>query len=165
MTFPAPVRDSLVVLPVLALSASASYMGLPTGPVVVADGSWFASRWPWANSVQVDVNTFVYALDSVRYFLRSDTLFRQVDRNDTAPYAVGIDSLRIQYLHPNGNWYDSTWGGNPANQIEKVRISLKVRTRQKDNALARNNPATRGYHYQTIVNEVALRNSETLVNQ
>jgi len=49
--------------------------------------------------------------------------------------------------------------------VEKVRVSLKMRTRKKDNTLARTSPATKGYHYQVIVNEVALRNVETLVNK
>ncbi|QQS05763.1 MAG: prepilin-type N-terminal cleavage/methylation domain-containing protein [Fibrobacterota bacterium] len=164
-TTPAPVRDTMIVLPVLALFKSVSVAGLATGAVIVADGSYFASKWKWMNSVRTDVNVFVYGIDSVRYRLMGDTLLRRVNRNDSASYALGIDSLRLQYQHPNGNWYDSLWSAVPSGQVEKVRISLKVRTRKKDNALAKTSPPTKGYHYQVIVNEVALRNVETLVNQ
>lgn len=164
-TTPAPIKDTMIVLPVLALYKSFSAAGVTTGAAVIADGSWFASKWKWMNSVRTDVNVFVYAIDSVRYRLVGDTLLRRVNRNDSAPYALGVDSLRLQYQHPNGIWYDSLWSAVPSGQIEKVRVSLKIRTRKKDNALARSNPATKGYHYQVIVNEVALRNVETLVNQ
>ncbi|HOX53481.1 MAG TPA: hypothetical protein PKY05_18520, partial [Fibrobacteria bacterium] len=162
---PAPSRDTLIPLPILALFKSASAAGISTGPVIVADGSYFAAKWGWTNSVKTDINVFVYAIDSVRYRLVGDTLLRRVNRNDSAPYALGVDSLRLHYQHPNGNWYDSLWNAAPSGQVEKVRVSLKMRTRKKDNTLARTSPATKGYHYQVIVNEVALRNVETLVNK
>ncbi|MBK8801913.1 MAG: prepilin-type N-terminal cleavage/methylation domain-containing protein [Fibrobacteres bacterium] len=164
-TKPPPSRDTMIALPILGLFKSVSVAGIPTGAVIVADGAHFASVWKWTESVRTDINTFVYGIDSVRYRLMGDTLMRRVNRNDSAPYALGVDSLRLQYQHPNGNWYDSLWGAAPAAQVEKVRISVKVRTRRKDYTLAKTNPVSKGYHYQVIVNEVALRNVETLVNQ
>ena len=164
-TTPAPVNDTMIVLPILKLSPGFSIGPITVGPVVIADGSWFAARWPWANSVQTSSNTFVYALDSVRYWTGNDTIFRKINRSDSAAYAVGIDSLRVSYLHPSGTWSDSLIGTDPANQIQKARLRIRVRTRQKDRSLEIKSPSTRGYHYQTIETEVALRNSATLVNK
>lgn len=164
-TYPAPVKDTMIVLPVQALIESASFPGIGTGAMVVADGSWFAARWPWLHSVSTSANTFVYALDSVRYWIRSDTIFRRINRNDSAAYAVGIDSLRIAYMHPNGIWSDSLQAADPANQIQKVRTHIVLRTRHKDRGLETANPSTRGYHFQTVETEVALRNASTLVNK
>ena len=54
---------------------------------------------------------------------------------------------------------------DPANQIQKVRTHIVLRTRHKDRGLETANPSTRGYHFQTVETEVALRNASTLVNK
>lgn len=164
-TMPPTGKDTMIVMRILKLSAGFSVGPFVFGPVVVADGSWFASQWPWTNSVQVSANTYVYALDSVRYWCSDDTVFRKINRNDSAAYALGIDSLKLRYMHPNGAWNDSLIGADPANQIQKARLRIRVRTRQKDFSLAAKNPSTKGYHYQTIETEVGLRNASTLVNK
>ncbi len=164
-TTPAPTTDTMIVLPVLEMSTNFSIGGIAAGPFVIVDGSWFASKWPWLNSVQTSANMYVYGLDSVRYWASADTVFRKINRNDSAAYALGVDSLRLQYMHPTGAWSDSLLGTDPANQIQKARVRIRVRTRQKDLSLAASNPSTKGYHYQTIETEVALRNTSTLVNK
>lgn len=164
-TTPAPTRDTMIVLPILKLSPGFSIGPIAIGPVAIADGSWFADRWPWPNSVVTSSNTYVYALDSVRYWCASDTIFRKINRADSAAYAVGIDSMRIRYMHPSGLWSDSLIGTDPVNQIQKAQVRIRVRTRQKDRSLESKSPATKGYHYQTIETEVALRNSATMVNK
>lgn len=164
-TYPAPIKDTMIVLPVQKLIENASFPGLGAGAMVVVDGSWFADRWPWLHSVATSSNTFVYALDSVRYWHRDDTVFRKINRNDSAAYAVGIDSMRLRYMHPSGAWSDSLLATDPANQIQKARARFCVRTRHKDRSLEASNPSTRGYHFQTIETEVALRNASTLVNK
>ncbi len=164
-TYPAPVKDTMIVLPVQRLLEGVSFPGLGTGAMVVVDGSWFAERWPWLHSVATSGNTFVYALDSVKYWHRDDTVFRKINRNDSAAYAVGIDSMRIRYMHPGGAWSDSLLATDPPNQIQKVQARVRVRTRHKDRSLEAGDPSTRGYRYQTIETEVALRNASTLVNK
>jgi prepilin-type N-terminal cleavage/methylation domain-containing protein len=164
-TMPPAGKDTMIVLKILKLSPGFSVGPFTFGPVVVADGSWFASQWPWTNSVQTSANTFVYALDSVKYWCSADTVFRKINRNDSAAYALGIDSLKLRYMHPSGVWSDSLVGTDPANQIQKARLRIRVRTRQKDFSLAAKSPSTLGYHYQTIETEVGLRNASTLVNK
>jgi len=164
-TTPPTGSDTMIVMKILRLSPGFSVGPFSFGPVVVADGSWFASQWSWTNSVVVSANTYVYALDSVRYWCSADTVFRKINRNDSAAYALGVDSLKLRYMHPSGTWSDSLLGTDPANQIQKVRVRVRVRTRQKDLSLAQKNPSTQGYHYQTIETEVGLRNASTLVNK
>lgn len=164
-TTPPAGKDTMIVMKILKLSPGFAVGPFTFGPVVVADGSWFASEWPWTNSVVVNSNTYVYALDSVRYWCSADTVFRKINRNDSAAYALGIDSLKLGYMHPSGVWSDSLIGTDPANQIQKARLRIRVRTRQKDFSLALKSPSTKGYHYQTIETEVGLRNASTLVNK
>lgn len=160
-----PIRDTMIVLPVLALIPAGSSIDTIAGPAVVADGSWFAANWAWRDAVKTDVNTFVYALDSVRYKISHDTLYRRINRNDSAAYAIGIDTLKLKYMHPSKVWLDSLSPADPANQVSKVRLHVRMRTRNKDVTLARTNPSTLGYRYQVVESEVSLRNSTTLVNQ
>jgi prepilin-type N-terminal cleavage/methylation domain-containing protein len=164
----APTINTMTVFKILKMASSFSISGMVTGPGIIVDASWFASRWSYSAAVVVNANTFVYALDSVKYWKSSDTVFRKINRNDAAAFAVGIDSLRLQYNQPSGNatiWADSVVPANTSLQIQKARIRMRVRTRQKDYALAIKNPSTGGYHYQIVESEVALRNASTLVNQ
>jgi len=164
----APAKDTMIVLKILKLvtsGAATTFNGVSVDPpFVVADGTWFGSGWNWANSVQTSLNTFVYAMDSVLYFMSSDTVYRRIDRNTQAAYAVGVDSLRIQYQDPTGIWVDTL---NPAasGTIAKVRIRLRLRTRHADPVLKKTNPASLGLHYQVVESEISLRNSSTMVNQ
>jgi len=164
----APTTDMLVVLKILKISTGVTIGPITTGAVIIADASWFASRWNYSTAISISANTYVYALDSVKYWKSNDTVFRQINRNASAAFAVGIDSLRLQYNQPSGNstvWADSVVPSNTAQLIQKVRIRMRVRTRQKDFTLAKKNPSTNGYHYQIIESEVGLRNSSTLVNK
>jgi prepilin-type N-terminal cleavage/methylation domain-containing protein len=164
----APSKDTMIVMKILKLVASGGAVAVNgttiNPPFVIADGTWFASGWNWTNSVQTNMNTLVYAMDSVVYWMSNDTVFRKVDRNPQGAYAVGVDSLHLQYQDPNGVWADSlTAGGGGTIVMAKVR--LRVRTRHADPVLLRANPSTLGRHYQTVQSEVTLRNSSTLVNQ
>lgn len=165
---PAPTLDMMVVLKILKMRSSFTIGMTTTGPALIVDATWFASRWPYTDAILVSANTYVYALDSVKYWKSNDTVYRQINRNDAAAFAVGIDSLRLQYDQPSGNttvWADSVVPANAAQQIQKVRIRMRVRTRQKDYTLAVRNPSTGGYHYQIVESEVSLRNASTLVNK
>jgi len=133
--------------------------------MVIADGSWFASIWSWTNSVTTSASTYVYAMDSVRYWMSNDTVFRGIDRNPAAAFAVGVDSLRILYMHPTAGWSDTLSPVDPAGEVSKSRIRVKVRTRHVDPVLAAKNPSSGGYHYQTVETEVSMRNSATLSNR
>jgi prepilin-type N-terminal cleavage/methylation domain-containing protein len=164
-THPSPTRDTMIALPVLKIVVSGTVGGLSVGPLVIADGSWFASRWPWTNSVVTSANTWVYALDSVRYWMSNDTVFRGIDRNPAAAFAVGVDSMRLWYLDPVGGWLDSLYAPDTSREIDKVRIRLRLRTRHVDHVLAKGDPSSRGYRYQTIETEISLRNCATLSNR
>jgi hypothetical protein len=164
----APVKDTMIVLKVLKLvttGGAVTFNGVSISPpFVVADGTWFGTGWNWANSVQTSLNTFVYAMDSVLYFMSNDTVYRRIDRNTQAAYAVGVDSLHLQYQDPTGAWGDTL---NPAaaGVISKARIRMRLRTRHADPVLKKTNPSSLGLHYQTVESEVSLRNSSTMVNQ
>lgn len=164
----APVKDTMIVLKVLKLVSSGSavtFNGVAVSPpFVVADGTWFGSGWNWANSVLTSSSTFVYAMDSVLYFMSHDTVFRRIDRNTQAAYAVGVDSLRLQYQDPTGAWGDSL-SASSSGAITKARVRLRLRTRHADPTLKRTNPSSLGLHYQTVESEVSLRNSSTMVNR
>jgi prepilin-type N-terminal cleavage/methylation domain-containing protein len=165
---PAPSIDMMAILKILKISTGVVIGPITTGAVIIADASWFASRWNYSSAVSITANNYVYAVDSVKYWKSNDTVFRKINRNDAAAFAVGIDSLRLQYNQPSGNttvWADSVVPANTSQQIQKVRIRMRVRTRQKDYALAIKNPSTKGHHYQIVESEVALRNASTLVNQ
>ena len=164
-----PTRDTMIVMPILKVQPAATAWTVNgvamTGPYVIADGSWFAAQWPFAGAAATGVSMPVYALDSVLYWTSNDTVYRKIDRNASAPYAIGVDSLKISYLHPSAGWLDSLSGADPANQIVKVRMRLRMRTRHADPVLKKSNPSSQGLHYQTIESEVSLRNASTLVNQ
>jgi prepilin-type N-terminal cleavage/methylation domain-containing protein len=164
-THPSPTTDTMIVLPVLKIVQSGTVGGLSAGPMLIADGSWFASLWPWANSVTTSTNTWVYALDSVRYWMSNDTVFRGIDRNPPAAFAVGVDSMRLWYLGPVGGWLDSLYPPDTSREIDKVRIHIRLRTRHADPILAKSSPSSKGYHYQTIETEISLRNCATLSNR
>lgn len=163
-----PTTDMMMVLKILKIATGITVGPITTGAILIVDASWFASRWNYPTAVSINANTYVYALDSVKYWKSNDTVFRRINRNDAAAFAVGIDSLRLQYNQPSGNatvWADSVVPTNTALQVNKSRIRMRVRTRQKDYALAIKNPSTKGYHYQIVETEVALRNASTLVNK
>ncbi len=164
----APTKDTMIVLKILKLvtsGAAVTFNGVSVAPpFVVVDGTWFGTGWNWANSVQTSVNTFVYAMDSVLYFMSNDTVYRKINRNTQAAYAVGIDSLRIRYMDPSGTWADSLSSAS-GGQVAKAQIRLRVRTRHADPVLKRTNPSSLGLHYQTVESEVSLRNSSTMVNK
>lgn len=163
-----PTKDTMIVLKIRKLSSGISVAPYNSQPVIILDATWFASRWNYATAVATSANTYVYAVDSVKYWKSNDTVYRRINRNDSAAYAVGIDSLRLQFFQPSGNtsvWADSVVPANAVRLVAKARLRLRVRTRQKDHSLAIKSPSTLGYHYQTIETEVALRNSSTLVNK
>ncbi|HXP90333.1 MAG TPA: type II secretion system protein [Fibrobacteria bacterium] len=164
----APSKDTMIVLKILKLVASGSAVTVNgtsiSPPFVIADGTWFGSNWNWANSVQTSVSTLVYAMDSVLYWMSNDTVYRKIDRNLQGAYAVGVDSLHLQYQDPTGVWADSLTAAG-AGTIVMAKIRLRVRTRHADPVLLRTNPSSLGLHYQTVQSEVSLRNSSTLVNQ
>ena len=164
-TQPSPATDTMISLRILKIVLSGTVGGLDDGPMVIADGSWFASIWPWTNSVVTSAAMYVYAMDSVRYWMSNDTVFRGIDRNPAAAFAVGVDSLRIQYMHPTAGWSDTLSAVDPAGEVSKSRIHVKVRTRHIDPVLAATDPSSRGYHWQTVETEVSLRNSATLSNR
>ena len=162
-------RDTMLVLPVLKTVPDATPWTVAgttlDGPFLIADGSWFAANWSFPGCATTSVNIPVYAMDSVRYWVSGDTVFRKIDRNASAPFAVGVDSLRIWYMHPSAGWLDSLSAADPANQVVRARIRLRERTRKPDPVLRRSAPSTGGFHFQTIESEVSLRNASTLVNR
>ena len=122
------------------------------------------NSWNWTAAIGVPSKTLVYNLDSVSYRKSLDTLYTRWNRQPEGVYALGVDSLRIQYWHPVAGWGDSLSGSTPANRIEKVRIRLVMRTRKVDKKLLAQSPASRGYRFSTMETEVALRN-DSLVNR
>ena len=124
----------------------------------------FPQSWTWSAAIGVQANTLVYNLDSVSYRKSGDTLYTRWNRQPEGVYALGVDSLRIQYWHPVAGWGDSLSGSTPANRIEKVRIRLVMRTRKIDKKLLSQSPVSRGYRFSTMETEVALRN-DSLVNR
>ena len=87
----------MVVLKILKIATGITVGPITTGAILIVDASWFASRWNYSSAVVINANTYVYALDSVKYWKSNDTVFRRINRNDAAAFAVGIDSLRLQY--------------------------------------------------------------------
>lgn len=122
------------------------------------------NSWNWSAAIGVSAKTLVYNLDSVSYRKSRDTLYTRWNRQPEGVYALGVDSLRIQYWHPVAGWGDSLSGSTPANRIEKVRVRLVMRTRKVDKKLLAQSPASRGYRFSTMETEVALRN-DSLVNR
>ena len=120
--------------------------------------------WTWKDAVAVPAQQLVYSLDSVSYRKSHDTLWTKWNRLPESIFALGVDTLRLQYWHPVAGWSDSLSGFAPANRIDKVRIRLVLRSRKVDQKLLDDRPATRGYRFTVLETEVALRN-ENLINK
>lgn len=118
----------------------------------------------WPEAVNVPALRPVYNLDSITFRKSNDTLFTKWNRLLESVFAIGVDSLRLQYWHPVVGWRDSLSSTAPANRIDKARIRLVMRTRKVDRKLLSSNPSTRGYRFTVLETEVALRN-ENLVNK
>lgn len=121
-------------------------------------------NWTWPEAVAVPSTHLVYNLDSISFRKSSDTLFTKWNRLSESVFAIGVDSLRLQYWHPVAGWRDSLSATPPANRIDKVRVRLVMRTRKVDGKLLGSNPSTRGYRFTVLETEVALRN-ENLINK
>jgi type II secretory pathway pseudopilin PulG len=157
----APIRDTTVMLPIKYLIVKG---GSCSKDSVVADVTSFATRWPWDKAVRVDLSTAVYNLDSLHYYMASDTLMLRKNRGKAAMFAVGVDTLRFQYFHPVVGWRDSLVNTAPANKVTKVRVRIRVRTLDPDVNLRKLQPATKGYYYEILQTEVSMRN-DSLVNK
>lgn len=133
---------------------------------IILDASRFLSspyNWTWIDAVTVPAQQLVYNLDSVSFRKSRDTLLTKWNRLPESVFAVGVDTLRLQYFHPSAGWRDSLSGTAPANRIDKVRIRLVVRTREVDRKLLAQQPASRGYRFSVLETEVSLRN-DNLIN-
>lgn len=134
---------------------------------IVVDGAFLTAApysWTWPEAVSVLAQQLVYNLDSVSYRKSNDTLWTKWNRLPESVFALGVDSLRIQYWHPVSGWGDSLSGSAPADRIDKVRIRLVMRTRAVDRKLLAQRPSTRGYRFSVLETEVALRN-DNLINK
>lgn len=118
----------------------------------------------WPEAVSVPLQRPVYNLDSITFRKSNDTLYTKWNRLTESVFAIGVDTLRLQYWHPVAGWRDSLSATSPANRIDKARIRLVMRTRKVDRKLLGSNPSTRGYRFTVLETEVALRN-ENLVNK
>ncbi|HOX53801.1 MAG TPA: hypothetical protein PKY05_20140, partial [Fibrobacteria bacterium] len=99
----------------------------------------------------------VQKLDSTTYRKSNDTLFLRRNTLPEAVFAIGVDTLRFQYLHPAVGWRDSLSGAAPANVVSKVRIRLVMRSLKPDSKLKKDAPSTRGYRFSRLEMEVGLR--------
>ena len=133
---------------------------------LVLDASYF-TRPPYSytwNAIGVDSNSTIWNLDSVTFRKSHDTLWTKWNRLDESVFALGVDTLRLQYWHPATGWNDSLSGAAPKDRIDKVRIRIVLRSRKVDQKLLSQRPATRGYRFTVLETEVSLRN-ENLKNK
>jgi prepilin-type N-terminal cleavage/methylation domain-containing protein len=123
---------------------------------------------PLGNSVTTTTNSPLYNVDSLTYWKRNDTLFVRRNRQPTSTaFAVGVDTLKFQYWHPEVGWKPTLWTGTDpllAKQIDKVNIRLVMRNLTYDAKRFKQDPNSRGYSFSVLETEVALRNTR-LVNQ
>lgn len=130
----------------------------------VRDAAFFTTWKNDVNAMSVPPHHLVYNLDSVTFKKDDDTLWTKWNQLDSSVFALGVDTLRLQYWHPVAGWKDSLSGVAPANRIDKVRIRLVLRSRKVDQKLLSQRPATRGYRFTVLETEVSLRN-ENLINK
>lgn len=107
-------------------------------------------------------NTLIYNLDSLTFRKRNDTLFVRRNRKAHTAFAVGVDTLRFRYWHPEAGWKPGLWAGaNPDlnNRIDKVEIRLVVRNLTYDPKRFQQDRNSRGYTFAVLETEVSLRNA------
>lgn len=131
---------------------------------LVLDASSFPSTWNNPTDVQVVANQLVYGYDSLTYRKSQDTLYVRQNRQSELPYAVGVDTLHLQYHHPVDGWLDGLSLSAPAKTVDKVRIRLVTRTRVVDSKLKAQDSTSRGYYFCALETDVSLRNTN-LVNR
>lgn len=133
---------------------------------IVLDAAFLGSApygWDWKEAVAVPSPQLVYSLDSITFRKSNDTLLTKWNRLPESVFALGVDTLRLQYWHPAAGWLDSLSGSTPANRVDKVRIRLVMRTRDVDGKLLAQQPSSRGYRFSVLETEVSLRN-DNLIN-
>jgi prepilin-type N-terminal cleavage/methylation domain-containing protein len=135
------------------------------GDSIILDGTTLVdSGWTNASDVQLFLSSSIQNIDSITYRKSHDTLFLKRNIQGETIYALGIDTMHLQYYHPVDGWRDSLSGTAPANTVVKVKIRLVLRTRKVDYKLLASNPSSRGYHFSKMETEVGLRTTE-LLNQ
>jgi prepilin-type N-terminal cleavage/methylation domain-containing protein len=149
---------------VLGIKGRVSGGGCAVDSLVLDATPFLDSLWNLAGDIQVPAGQQVYGYDSIRYRKSQDTLYLRQDQSPEMVYAVGVDSLHIQYHHPAAGWLDSLSSVAPANVIDKVWIRLVTRTLTVDNKLLAQNPASGGYYRCALETDVSVRNSN-LVNR
>jgi len=128
------------------------------GDSLILDGrELHDSGWVGADHVQSIGDGAIQNLDSVTYRISGDTLLLKRNTLDEGPFALGVETFRLQYFHPVAGWGDSLSGVAPANAIQKVRIRLVLRTRTVDQKLARSDSSSRGYRFSKMETEVGIR--------
>lgn len=114
--------------------------------------------WDQVGDITPLLNGTVQNVDSISFRKSRDTLFVRRNIQGETPYATGIDSLRFWYHHPVDGWKDSLSSSFPSNTIDKVRIRLVLRTPRVDARLLARDPKSRGYRFNRMQMDIALRN-------
>lgn len=143
---------------------TANAAGSPAcGDSLILDGhELYDSGWSVPTNVEAVPNGSIQALDSITYRKSGDTLWLKRNSPDSTIFALGVDSLSFWYYHPVAGWSDSLSGVAPANQIQKVRIRLVLRTRTSDRKLALTDSLSRGYRFSKMETEVGIRAAQLL---
>ncbi len=149
---------------VLGIQDRLSGAGCTKDSLVLNATPFLDSGWNLAGDIQVPANQLVYGYDSITYRKSQDTLYIRQDQSPEMTFAIGIDSLHIQYHHPTDGWLDSLSPNPPANAIDKVRVRLVTRTLTVDNKLLAQDSASGGYYRSALETDVSVRNSN-LVNR
>jgi len=133
------------------------------GDSIILDGTTLVdSGWTYASDVQVFLNSAIQNIDSVTYRKSNDTLYLKRNIQGETVFALGVDTMHLQYYHPVDGWRDSLSGTSPANTVLKVRIRLVFRTPNVDSKLLASDHSSRGYHFSKMETEVGLRTTELL---
>jgi hypothetical protein len=115
-------------------------------------------KWDQPGDVRVPYMAQVVNIDSNTYRKSNDTLYvRHNSQPLESVLTTGVDFLRFWYHHPVDGWLDSLSPTAPANQVDKVRIRLVMRTGTVDPVLLQHDPSSRGYQLLRMETEVATR--------
>lgn len=159
-----PAQAAYYTLPI---AARVVHSGGCASDSLVLDATQLASLpngWLSAGNIDVAASTLVYNVDTVSYAKSGDTLYVRMNRGVATPYAIGIDSLKLQYHHPSAGWSDGLSSAAPANAVDLVRIRVVSRSLRRSGWLLSKIPSSRGYQFVRLETEVGLRN-DSLVNK
>lgn len=160
-----PTRPLSFVMKIKGAMTANATASPACGDSLILDGKeLYDSGWSVPTNVQSIPNGSIQALDSITFRKSNDTLWLKRNSPDSNVFALGVETFQLWYYHPVAGWKDSLSGVAPANQIQKVRIRLVLRTRTKDRKLALSDTASRGYRFSKMETEVGIRATQ-LVNK